>query len=119
MGYVDNMLSIERQRKLDPILKAIQALPGVRRVWQDDFDSTAINVFVALKPAHTGLPILQWDTPLRTVKAGIKKACGERSYNFLHQPEKVYSWSPAAPGIPRVCYDDGYDCDYIKLEVFV
>lgn len=110
------MLPPERQQRLSPILDTIRGLPGVAQVQQDDFDSAGVNVFITLKPAQPGKPIFKWAVPLRTTKHAIKVACTGRC-SFLHWPSKRYSWSPSVPGIPRERYDEGYDCDHIKIEV--
>lgn len=112
-----NMLTAARQARLNPILFALRSLPGVASVQQDDYDSTAVNVFVYLRfiDDRPRKPTV----PLRSIKAGIRRICRETGFQWLHVPSKRYSWSPSVPGIPRERFNEGYDCDYIKMEVLV
>jgi hypothetical protein len=114
------MLSDERQTKLNPILERLGVITGVESVTQDDFDSTAVNIFVMLKVAQQwaslrgGSVPLQFTSTIRKIKTEIRKVCNG-NFNFLHWPSMTYIWNPNSGSKER----DGYDCTHIKIEVFV
>ena len=106
-----------RQQKLDPILDDLIRSPGVVSLCQDDFDSASVNVFLTLggtKPTWGGPR--DFDFPIRTTKAAIKRIFRKAAvrFNFLHWPQKKYVADGSGGKMP-----DGYDCDYIKIEIFL
>lgn len=110
------MFSTERQNKLNPILEALRQIPGVESVQQDDFDSVGINVFLWLVRGQSyGNVPYTFQSPLRSVKAAIKRVCLKHNvgFNFLHWPTMRYETSF---GEKR---KSGYDCEHIKIEVMV
>jgi hypothetical protein len=117
------MLSASRQEQLTPILEALRQIPGVVDVYDDDFDSTSINVFLRLgaekNSYRAGSPIYGFASPLRSIKAAIKRVCREAGVgmNFLDWPAMKYSYSYYRG--QRETYKDGYDQDDIKIEVFI
>ena len=120
------MFPDNRQDKLNPILNALSGSPGVVSVAQDDFCSISIVVFLNLD-AETimGSSLSQraglcrpkaFTVPLRSAKAGVKRVFREAKidFTFFHWPMKQYVADGCGGKRP-----DGYDCDFIKIEVFV
>ena len=118
------MFPIERQRKLDRVLPLLRQIEGVTQVWTDDWDSTAINVFLDLdtmdseRGSVSGKNPMRFKSPLRKVKAAIRKACKDAGldFNFLDWPAPQYS-STTILG-RRETFKEGYDGSDIKIEVF-
>ncbi len=112
----------ERQDRLDPILQSLQSLEGTRTVWQDDFDSTAINVFVQLErtrnhATHPDKPF-GFVVGLRKMKKAIADAIGvAASMVFLDWPSPEYTVGSIHG--KRYREKDGYSSDLIKIEIFV
>lgn len=115
------MLDQARQTKLDPILDALREIDGIAQVTQDDFDSVGINVFIALDVGTRSLiPVrirgitdylpLSFPRGIRSLKSGVSQVCARLNVNanFLHWPSK-----------PGRTAKEPYDCEHIKLEVFV
>ena len=57
--------------------------------------------------------------PLRSVKAGTRRACEPYGCKVLDFPKKKYSYGPPIFGIRGDRYDEGYDINYLKIEVYV
>jgi hypothetical protein len=109
------MLEVHRQDRLTPILAALSAIPGVIEVYQDDFDSTAVNVFIVMDKSKLNTRPYRL---YRSVKAGIKKAIyGLAAWSLLDFPVMQYETS-SFRGV-RESYRKGYDQNDIKIEVFI
>lgn len=113
------MLTEQRHKKLNPILDELRMVEGVSTVQVDDYDSGSVNVFIWLQSSvanETGHYRLV--SNLIKVKRNINKILGENG-DFLHWPTMQYHWLPKMPGLPRERVEDGYDCNHIKLEIYV
>lgn len=114
------MFPQERQDKLNTVLDLLRSLHGFEDVWQDDFDSMTINVFVLLNYAN----MRAFWGPLgavRVAKNAIRKVLRDCKVgmNFLDWPKMQYDYIPAVPGIPAEKIKKGYDKSTIKIEIFV
>ncbi len=111
-----SLLSAERQSELFPILVDFSAVKGVKSVEQDDFDSTSINVFITLD-VKEGKETKPWSfsSGIQHIKRGVSRACERhgRACNFLHWPQIEYESQDGER------HKKGYDCGYIKVEVYV
>tara|TARA_Y100000034_G_C6590713_1_gene256599 strand:- start:128 stop:469 length:342 start_codon:yes stop_codon:yes gene_type:complete len=113
------MLAETRQNKLNPILEALRELPGVKSVWQDDYNTVAIDVFVELDDCDSkggsfdGRKPFRFAVDLRTIKRRIMEVCADFGPIMLDWPELKY----LTIGGQKV--RDGYDKDTIKVEVFI
>jgi len=115
------MLPTNRQKNLDPILSMLRMQEGVKEVWQDDFDSVGINVFISLEPKKVGATfakndaVFKFSAHIRVVKQAIGRCIVNNGadFNFLDWPVKKYSKMDGQN------YDMGYDQSHIKIEVFV
>jgi hypothetical protein len=112
-----------RRNRLFSVLEDLcRQVPGVLNATDDDFDSTSVNVFLALDVQSRAGCITSSDrpfrfvTPLRSTKAAIRRVCKQHgvSFNFLNWPAKQY----VSDGMGGKS-DDGYDVEEIKIEVFV
>ena len=105
------MLDQARQNELDPILVALRAIECVNQVTQDDYDSVGINVFIVLDVSRreSSKP-MSFPRGIRSLKSGVSQVCARLNVNanFLHWPSK-----------PGKTAEEPYDCEHIKLEVFV
>ena len=88
----------ERQAKLNPLVESLEQVPGVFEVQQDDFDSMSINIFLFLdvQSRNCGRPFIgerpgrttggrrphRFVETMRSMKAGIKRACKKHGVNF-------------------------------------
>lgn len=121
---------IDRQKRLDPILRGLLQIEGVVQLTQDDFDSRSINVFLGLAVESrscmtSSKRAYRFSKSLRSIKAAIRRVihaafegkCGnEVVFNFLDWPTKKYI---SDGGRPAGKLDDGYTHESIKIEVLI
>ena len=113
----------DRQAKLEPVLIALRQIKGIVDVWKDDFDSSAINVFLTIKGADpfrpAKSPVMAFALPMRYTKAAIRQACKQAGveFRFLDWPTMRYSYMTVLGR--RYKNKDGYDQSTIKIEVYV
>ena len=115
------MFPHERQTLLDPLLTELRTIPGVMEVHTDDWNSVAIDVFLALdtgRPAYEPSRFykpMHFTSPLRNIKAAIKRLCKKHGlgFNFLDWPVMKYTYSYFQG--QRETYKDGYDQTDIKI----
>ena len=101
---------MDRQDKLDAVLKDLQAIPGIKQVVSDDFTDEGYWVFLTLafkgyKPA----------VPLRSTKAAIARVVRRHNVpmSFLDWPVPVYNRDR------EFKYLQGYDKDAIKIDLAI
>jgi hypothetical protein len=121
------MFNKQRQSDLEAALTALRLIPGISSVESDDFNSSAVNVFLTLAPLDyyrpPGSPVYHFVHRINVYKAKIKKAlhnCGTRGagFNFLDWPVKRYSSNGTINGKP-LKFDEGYNHRLIKIEVII
>ena len=113
----------KRQERLDEVLTALREIEGLRLVKSDDFNSTAIDIFLTLqtkfgdnfKHSYGGSNTCEWAVPIRTVKANIRRACRKLgvAFNWLDWPVMQYYSSGGEK------FKAGYDQNDFKIEVFI
>ena len=105
----------ERQALLTPILDELRTIPGVKDVFQDDFDSQSVNVFLDLECYMAVQRPFKFNSPLRSTKASIKRICKkfDAPMNFLDWPVREYDSDRGEKSFR------GYSQSDIKIEVFV
>ncbi len=102
-------MSFPRQNKLNPILIALQSIPGILLVTQDDWDSNSIRVHLTLHFIN-GKPV----KPLN----GITKAIRKMGIRITDYPVKVREYNGKFQG-KTIWFDKGYDQQTISVEVRV
>ncbi len=118
------MFPIERQQKLDPILAELRLVEGIEGVWQDDFDSTGINVFFLLTASKENEgAVMEFVLPLVKVRRRLKKLFRELGVDFrvIDKPEMRKEYTPIHSrfqGDP-LYVKVGYDQQRYGIEVFV
>jgi len=101
---------------LEPLFADLRKIEGVVKVEPDDWNSTAIDVFVTLveRGRTSGGRPLEFQSSVRKVKGQIRSACHRHDveHNFLQWPTRQY-WDDHGRR-----ERDGFDDDYIKVELF-
>jgi hypothetical protein len=111
------MLNTARQNKLDLVVDKLKQINGVVDVQSDDFNSYSINIFVTLDADNSYVGSISGKKPfrflksIRVIKTMIRKALDNISFSFLDIPEMTYYYDIGR----RV--KDGYNIDYIKLNI--
>lgn len=114
-------LSITRQLRIAPVIEALEGVEGVV-VQTDDYDSTAINIFVWLNESNghrmRRVKPTAFKIGIREAKTAIRRACREAGFDFsfLDWPVRVYEYSYHRGQRERV--GSYYDIDHIKFELF-
>jgi hypothetical protein len=104
------MMSDDRRTKSNKVIQKILTLPDVASAFTDDYDSTAINVFINLKLYFNNVGVIK-----RRITAALRKE--GVSFNFLDWPQKVRQ-SYTIRGY-RYSNAMGYDKECVKIEVFI
>ena len=118
------MLAENRQQKLDVALAALRNIPGIVDVSSDDWDSSAIDVFLTLEPERTSYvkssTIYHFKSNINVYKARIKALLRKAGigFGFLDWPAKKYSSNGTVFG-KSLKFDEGYDGTAIKIEVYI
>jgi hypothetical protein len=122
-------LAPHRQTVIDAAVTALNAIPGVKAAWGDDFDSSSVNVFLTLddcnsrsgsfmgRKPYSFHPALG-KQPIRGAKNAIKKALktvlGKTNFDITEWPKLEYRYIGGG-----ITSKDGYDGDRIGLVVYV
>jgi hypothetical protein len=118
------MFPNERQQKLDPILAELRLVEGIEGVWQDDFDSTGINVFFNLIPLiKNNGKVMVFELPHQKIKRRLKKLFRGLDVEFrvTDYPKMQYEKNPLKYNLfnePKNI-KIGYDQTRYGIEVFV
>ena len=117
------MFPQERQDRLNPILEAFRQLPGQKGVQQDDFNSVCIDVHISLKVTQRSFKNSpdKFELPLGSIKAKIRKVLREAGieHTFTATPVKSYSYGGKDERGNSIKDSEGYDRDFITVEVYL
>lgn len=108
----------ERREKLAEIVSKLEALEGVKLVESDDFDSTSVNVFIKLEvTSYIGRDMrpMVFGSGIRIIKSNVTRVCRESDIGmtYLDWPHMRYKT------IFRYEYKCGYDCDHLKISIYI
>ena len=108
----------ERREKLTEIVSKLEALKGVKLVESDDFDGTSVNVFIKLEvTSYIGSDMrpMVFSSGIPSIKSSVTQVCRESDIGmtYLDWPHMRYKT------IFREKYKYGYDCDYLKISLYI
>jgi len=108
----------ERKAQLTAILGQLETLEGVKLVESDDFDSTAVNVFITLEAtSHVGRDLrpMVFKSGIRNVKANVTRICRESDIGLVHLdwPHMQYK------SVFGEKYKCGYNHNYLKVSLYI